>query len=112
LHFPYPIHLSCWKARLNKFVTAGGNGPPTQCFIRGYNLKGLTRGREHFENAISDDLKTQNFQNFPALCQPWWLFVGVGFSKFIKLAPWLTKFWYLHKHTMQVLHWRFSLSTA
>ena len=28
------------------------------------------RGREDFENAISDDLETQNFQNFPALCQP------------------------------------------
>jgi hypothetical protein len=26
------------------------------------------RGREDFENAISDDLETQNFQNFPALC--------------------------------------------
>jgi hypothetical protein len=45
------------------------------------------RGRKDFENAISDDLETQNFQNFPALCQPWWRFVGVGFSKFIKLAP-------------------------
>jgi hypothetical protein len=30
------------------------------------------RGREDFENAISDDLETQNF---PALCQPWWRFV-------------------------------------
>ena len=29
------------------------------------------RGREDFENAISDDLETQNFQNFPALGQPW-----------------------------------------
>jgi hypothetical protein len=29
------------------------------------------RGREDFENAISDDLETQNFQNFPALYQPW-----------------------------------------
>ena len=28
------------------------------------------RGREDFENAISDDLETQNFQNFPALYQP------------------------------------------
>ena len=28
------------------------------------------RGREDFENAISDDFETQNFQNFPALCQP------------------------------------------
>jgi hypothetical protein len=45
------------------------------------------RGREDFENAISDDLETQNFQNFPALCQSWWHFVGVGSSKFIKLAP-------------------------
>jgi hypothetical protein len=45
------------------------------------------RGREDFENAISDDLETQNFQNFPALCQPWWRFVGVGPSKFIKLVP-------------------------
>jgi hypothetical protein len=42
------------------------------------------RGREDFENAISDDLETQNF---PALCQPWWRFVGAGCSKFIKLAP-------------------------
>ena len=33
------------------------------------------RGREDFENAIPDDLGTQNFQR------------GVGFSKFIKLAP-------------------------
>jgi hypothetical protein len=59
------------------------------------------RGREDFENAISDDLATsypghftsiddlekQNFQNLPALCQPWLRFVGVGSSKFIKLAP-------------------------
>jgi hypothetical protein len=45
------------------------------------------RGREDFENAISDNLETQNFQNFPALCRPWWRIVGVGFSKFIKLAP-------------------------
>jgi hypothetical protein len=30
------------------------------------------RGREDFENAISDDLETQNFQNSSALCQPWW----------------------------------------
>jgi hypothetical protein len=35
------------------------------------------RGREDFENAISDDLETKNFQNFPALCQQWWRFVGV-----------------------------------
>jgi hypothetical protein len=28
------------------------------------------RGREDFENAISDDLETQNFQNYFALCQP------------------------------------------
>jgi hypothetical protein len=38
-----PIDLSCWKARLNKLVTAGGvgsrgNGPQTQCFIRGDNF--------------------------------------------------------------------------
>jgi hypothetical protein len=45
------------------------------------------KGREDFENAISDDLETQHFQNFPALCQPWWRFVGAGSSKFIKLAP-------------------------
>jgi hypothetical protein len=45
------------------------------------------RGREDFENAISDNLETQNFQNFSALCQPWWRFMGVGPSKFIKLAP-------------------------
>jgi hypothetical protein len=45
------------------------------------------RGREDFENAISDDLETENFQNFPALSQPWWRFVGAGSSKFIKLAP-------------------------
>jgi hypothetical protein len=45
------------------------------------------RGRKDFENAISDDLETQNFQNFPALCQPWWRFGGAGSSKFIKLAP-------------------------
>jgi hypothetical protein len=42
------------------------------------------RGREDFENAISDDLETQNFH---ALCQPWWRFVGVEPSKFIKLVP-------------------------
>jgi hypothetical protein len=42
------------------------------------------RRREDFENAISDDLETQNFS---ALCHPWWRFVGVGPSKFIKLAP-------------------------
>jgi hypothetical protein len=35
-------------------------------------MKGLTkRGREDFENANSDDLELQNFQNSPALCQPW-----------------------------------------
>jgi hypothetical protein len=45
------------------------------------------RGRDDFENAISDDLETQNVQNFPALCQPWWRLVGVGSSKFIKLVP-------------------------
>jgi hypothetical protein len=46
------------------------------------------RSREDFKNAISDDLETQHFQNqFPALCQPWWRFVGVGPSKFIKLVP-------------------------
>ena len=45
------------------------------------------RGREDFENAISDDLEKQNFQNFPALCKPWWRFVGVRPSKFIKLVP-------------------------
>jgi hypothetical protein len=45
------------------------------------------RGREDFENAISDDLETQTFQNFPALCQPWWRFVGAGPSKIIKLVP-------------------------
>jgi hypothetical protein len=39
------------------------------------------------EDAISDDLETQNFQTFPDLCQPWWRFVGAGSSKFIKLAP-------------------------
>jgi hypothetical protein len=39
-------------------------------------MKGANkRGREDFENAISDDLETQNSQNFPALCQPWWRFV-------------------------------------
>jgi hypothetical protein len=32
------------------------------------------KGREDFENAISDDLA----KKFPALCQPWWRFVGVG----------------------------------
>jgi hypothetical protein len=31
----------------------------------------------------------ENFQKFSALCQPWWRFVGVGPSKFIKLAPWV-----------------------
>jgi hypothetical protein len=45
------------------------------------------RRREDFENAISDNLVTQNFQNFSDLCQPWWHFVGVGPSKFTKLAP-------------------------
>jgi hypothetical protein len=35
LHIPDPIDLSCCKARLNTLVTAGGNGPPTQCFIGG-----------------------------------------------------------------------------
>jgi hypothetical protein len=45
------------------------------------------RGREDFENAISDDLETQHFQNVSALRQPWWRSMGVGPSKFIKLAP-------------------------
>jgi hypothetical protein len=45
------------------------------------------RGREDFENAIPDDLETHNFQTFPALCQSWWRFVGIGPSKFIKLIP-------------------------
>jgi hypothetical protein len=45
------------------------------------------RGRKDFENAIFDDLESQNFQKFSALFQPWWRFVGVGPSKFIKLAP-------------------------
>jgi hypothetical protein len=52
--------------------------------MKGPNKRG---SREDFENAISDDLETQNFQNFPALCQPWWRFVGAEPSKFIKLAP-------------------------
>jgi hypothetical protein len=43
------------------------------------------RGREDFENAISDDLETQNV---PALCLPWCRrFMGVRPPKFIKLAP-------------------------
>jgi hypothetical protein len=29
------------------------------------------RGREDFENAITNDLETQNSPNFHALCQPW-----------------------------------------
>jgi hypothetical protein len=34
-------------------------------------MKGPNKsGRKAGENAISDDLETQNFQNFPALCQP------------------------------------------
>ena len=46
------------------------------------------RGREDFENAISDDLETQNVQNFPALCLPWCRrFMGVRPPKFIKLDP-------------------------
>jgi hypothetical protein len=39
------------------------------------------RGREDFENAISDDLETQHFQNFPVRCQQWWHLMGVGPSK-------------------------------
>ena len=27
--------------------------------------------KEDSENAISNDLETENFQNFPARCQPW-----------------------------------------
>jgi hypothetical protein len=45
------------------------------------------RGREDFKNAISDDIETQNLQNFPAQCQPWWRYVGVGPFNFIKLVP-------------------------
>jgi hypothetical protein len=45
------------------------------------------RGKDDFENAISNNLETQNFKKFSALCQTWWRFVGVGPSKFIKLAP-------------------------
>jgi hypothetical protein len=66
--------------------------------MKGHNK----RGREDFENAIPDDLETQNFQNFPALCQPWRRFVGVGPYKFIKLVLCMTKLWYQHKNTMQV----------
>jgi hypothetical protein len=32
----------------------------------------ITNGKkEDSENAISNDLETQNFQNIPARCQPW-----------------------------------------
>jgi hypothetical protein len=37
------------------------------------------------ENAISNDLETQNSQNFPAQRQPWLRLVGVGPTKFNKL---------------------------
>ena len=50
-------------------------------FMKGPNK----RGREDFENAISDDLETQNV---PALCLPWCRrFMGVRPPTFIKLAP-------------------------
>jgi hypothetical protein len=44
--------------------------------------------KEDSENAISNDLETQE---------------GVWPTKFNKLpTPWVTQLWYLHKHTMQV----------
>jgi hypothetical protein len=59
--------------------------------------------KEDYENAISNDLETQNFQNFPARRQPRLRLVGVGPTKFNKFpTPWVTQLWYLHKHTMQV----------
>ena len=43
------------------------------------------RGREDFENAISDDLETQNV---PALCLPWCRrFMGVRPPKFYQAGP-------------------------
>jgi hypothetical protein len=41
--------------------------------------------KEDSENAISSDLETQNFQNFPAQRHPWLRLVGVGPTKFNKL---------------------------
>jgi hypothetical protein len=41
--------------------------------------------KEDSENAISNDLETQNFQNFPALRQSWLRLMGVGPTKFNKL---------------------------
>jgi hypothetical protein len=62
--------------------------------------------KEDSENAISNNLETQNFQNFPSRHQLWYrlAIVVVGPTKFInKLpTPWVTQLWYLHKHTMQV----------
>ena len=45
------------------------------------------RGREDFENAISDNLETQNLQNFSAVPTMVALRGTVGPSEFIKLAP-------------------------
>ena len=41
--------------------------------------------KEDSENAIFNDLETQNFQIFPARRQPWLRLVGVGPTKFNKL---------------------------
>jgi hypothetical protein len=41
--------------------------------------------KEESENAISNDLETQNFQNFPVRRQPWLRLVGVGPTMFNKL---------------------------
>jgi hypothetical protein len=71
-------------------------------------MKGTNkRGREDFENAISDNLETQNLQNFPAvptmLALRSWELGPLSLSS--RLPELVTgKLWYLHKHTMQVLN--------
>jgi hypothetical protein len=45
------------------------------------------RGREDFENAISDDLETQNFQKIFRSVPTMVTLRGSWPSKFIKLAP-------------------------
>ncbi len=41
--------------------------------------------KEDSENAISNNIETQNCQIFPAPSQPWLRLAGVGLTKFKKL---------------------------
>ena len=69
----------------------GGGGKQSFTLINRGGLNTMSRVqisifiKEDSENAISNDLATQNFQNFPAQRHPWLCLAGVGPTKFNKL---------------------------